>query len=1199
MQIYRSFIYASIISLILVSEPAIASDLLRVSPVSSDILLLEFDDGHIDYYGENEQWWKGQDNKVYYSPLDIPSATDPGSYLITSSNHSDWGIVAPTQVGRKSKGVEFNAPNAPNASPPTPEYISEHKIYLELPKALQSGKQYTLSLDGLADNCEQYTFTFDETVLRSETVRVNQVGFGPEATKVAYLSHWLGDLGTLHLNHLSGEAFNIVRISDRQIVYSGVIHFRAEHDNTLLLSHNGKVVEMPSTIKNQTHADVAECDFSAFQDVGDYVVSVPTIGCSFPFEIRNSAVNQPFYIAMKGLFYQRAGIVRELMDGGVYPRDHHPDDVPHFYHPDLVTVHNGVNPEHQSVESAISDGTYPDDKPVTGIWGWYHDASDWDMYVTHFSIPLQLMLLYELAPDKFYDGEIGNRYKLHTDDAGWIDEGSNGIPDLLDEARWLVEYCKRARHALQDQGYGTGGVPGYIGREGGVGGNNDMQPSWDDARDWAITAENPTYTMGYAAIASWYANCLNQFHQLTNPGQDHPDYSMWIDEAEEAYTWSTSHGGTYNGGGVTGLHTIAAINLYIATGQAVYKTDVDTTYGTNDNTHYHNESSSIPYGFISSALIEMHPELNLSPEVKLDAANRLGGQADGVFDRTQNVALRYGGFDERSYGLGMFAVPKVVMPAVKHTLSNDSKYLDTVQHNVSYVLGGNQLNTVHMTQLGDRPQNKGVHHIDSWVLYDLNSKVYSWEPVAGVSTYFGHNVNWVSGVGSHRWTRDTAYPAHDDSPRSEMNFGNRESINGSEYTTHQTIVSWAFATGYLKAVHGTNSNAFNARPTVALNLSEGQQLGTQNPVLSANTSSDTRRVAYYYEWHYIGESTDRANDFAFAWDLSQTGLSADDAVLLTAVAYDDKGLKSWPSDEADANVLLGTDTDAIYPTYNNGGLPWPVPGRVEAEDYDTGGEGISYADADTQNRGGQYRIDESVDVDTTGDVDGDYYVGWTASSEWLQYTVEVQDSATYYAAIRVAGISTASRQIKLLVDGVDKTGVLSNGSTGDWQVYETLTSVPFALDAGVRTLRLEIAGSGFGYNVNWFALLREHGSFAAFINQYPSLSGDDALPEADPEGDGLSNRLEQWLDRNPTEQEFEAPLSIAVEGNNLELNYTYDSTTLDSTLSLLSSEDLTQWDPVTVAEDHITEDGDLREVNLPIGSNEPASQFYRLQVTTP
>lgn len=37
--------------------------------------------------------------------------------------------------------------------------------------------------------------------------------------------------------------------------------------------------------------------------------------------------------------------------------------------------------------------------------------------------------------------------------------------------------------------------------------------------------------------------------------------------------------------------------------------------------------------------------------------------------------------------------------------------------------------------------------------------------------------------------------------------------------------------------------------------------------------------------------------------------------------------------------------------FGNGGQPWPIPGVVEAEDFDLGGDGVAYYDVDPNNRG--------------------------------------------------------------------------------------------------------------------------------------------------------------------------------------------------------------------------------------------------------
>ncbi|HWS00042.1 MAG TPA: Ig-like domain-containing protein, partial [Prolixibacteraceae bacterium] len=66
-----------------------------------------------------------------------------------------------------------------------------------------------------------------------------------------------------------------------------------------------------------------------------------------------------------------------------------------------------------------------------------------------------------------------------------------------------------------------------------------------------------------------------------------------------------------------------------------------------------------------------------------------------------------------------------------------------------------------------------------------------------------------------------------------------------------------------------------------------------------------------------------------------------------------------------------------------------VPGLLEAENYDDGGENISFHDLDLLNKGGLYRSDP-VDIWKKTDNMHGYFVGMAVAGEWLSYTIEVK-----------------------------------------------------------------------------------------------------------------------------------------------------------------------------------------------------------------
>jgi hypothetical protein len=156
-----------------------------------------------------------------------------------------------------------------------------------------------------------------------------------------------------------------------------------------------------------------------------------------------------------------------------------------------------------------------------------------------------------------------------------------------------------------------------------------------------------------------------------------------------------------------------------------------------------------------------------------------------------------------------------------------------------------------------------------------------------------------------------------------------------------------------------------------------------------------------------------------------------------------------------------------------GGAPWSIPGMIEAEDFDSGGEGVGYHDVDIENKGGQYRPLEGVDIGISEDGAGSLYmVDWTKSGEWLQYTVEVAQTGTYNIFIRegLVDYATGSGEFHLEMDGADITGPLyTYQGVFWWQGYSTVAVNNVQLEQGFHVLRLVMdseASVGVG-SFNW------------------------------------------------------------------------------------------------------------------------------------
>ncbi|MEL1240331.1 SUMF1/EgtB/PvdO family nonheme iron enzyme [Flavobacterium flavipallidum] len=187
---------------------------------------------------------------------------------------------------------------------------------------------------------------------------------------------------------------------------------------------------------------------------------------------------------------------------------------------------------------------------------------------------------------------------------------------------------------------------------------------------------------------------------------------------------------------------------------------------------------------------------------------------------------------------------------------------------------------------------------------------------------------------------------------------------------------------------------------------------------------------------------------------------------------------------------------------NYTGKPWnnkpqQIPGKVQCESYDLGGEGIAFHDSDTINSGSgnlnpadgtflnEFRIHEAVDISYTksGAIDnspynlveptmGELYAGWLIPGEWINYTINVNKTGFYtvglmYTASGVGGIS-------LMLDGKEFVAEIIIPSTKhdkekidwrQWHHWNRLDSLAtFKLKKGKHVLTLKTIYNG---NMNY------------------------------------------------------------------------------------------------------------------------------------
>ena len=214
-------------------------------------------------------------------------------------------------------------------------------------------------------------------------------------------------------------------------------------------------------------------------------------------------------------------------------------------------------------------------------------------------------------------------------------------------------------------------------------------------------------------------------------------------------------------------------------------------------------------------------------------------------------------------------------------------------------------------------------------------------------------------------------------------------------------------------------------------------------------SGNITKVEFYQDAMKIGETF--VSPYSMTWN---NVLSGNYKIFCTVYTSTGRSSTSEP-------LNINVSGNAVTSPY--GGTPANIPGTIEAENYDLGGQGNAYNDSDTLNSGGLYRPSDGVDIEACSDTGGGYDVGWINNNEWLVYTISVKDSGTYRIGARVSSNSTGG-SFHFEIDNNDITGTVNVSSTGGWQNWITVLTKDFSLSAGIHKLKFFANSAGFNIN---------------------------------------------------------------------------------------------------------------------------------------
>lgn len=214
--------------------------------------------------------------------------------------------------------------------------------------------------------------------------------------------------------------------------------------------------------------------------------------------------------------------------------------------------------------------------------------------------------------------------------------------------------------------------------------------------------------------------------------------------------------------------------------------------------------------------------------------------------------------------------------------------------------------------------------------------------------------------------------------------------------------------------------------------------------LSVNVSADVKEVTYYINSQLYETVTEAPFEATYQPNV-------DGILSIRAVAADADGKLSVVAERS----LKVNKKRSPYKSVIT------LPGTIEFENFDKGGEGLSFHDSDNKDEGNaKYRSDnEGVDIVACT---GGYAVGYTAADEWLEYTVNVSVAGEYnFEAVVSSGADNSGFTLSL-VDGeklTDLTGKISVPNGGNWDTYTKVSgSLKVKLEDGEHLIRVTING---------------------------------------------------------------------------------------------------------------------------------------------
>jgi len=679
--------------------------------------------------------------------LNLVQTDDRTQYLVSSPDDPEYKQPqGPIAVFRKTRPTDLLRTSKERLTAPL-----EHTLYLKLPRPLKAGLQYTLAfknaqLPGVA-------FRYDPRGMRSEAVHMSHIGFRPDdPVKVAFLSLWAGSGGPVDFRE--GTPFYVLAQASGAEVYRG----------TVKLAKAAKDRDEDAYYKNYSGANVYWMDFSNVKEEGLYRIYVEGTGCSYPFEIRKGVWEKAFTVSARGLYHQRSGIVLGPPHTDFRrPRNFHPEDGVKVYasRTTLMETPNGFLGGEDDFSKLVAGKT---SELLPQAWGGYCDAGDWDRRIQHLEAARRLLDLAEIFPDYF------SRVSLN------IPESNDTLPDIVNEARWGVDFFRRLQTT-------AGGIRGGIESSGHP---RFGEVSWQTTQTVMAYAPDLWSTYLYAGAAARLAHWFRKSDQAL--AQEYQNSALG------AMKWAEND---FKSGGkrtlphqVHDARNLAAAELFRLTGEGRWhEVFLSTTvFAIRAEPLYRHEKydqgeAAWVYCRIKKPEADKQLQQRCRDAILQAASQRIVAQ--------EKTGFKWSKDPWRPARAGALTTPDALYLIHAHILTGKEIFLKAILLAAQTGAGANPLNLCYTTGVGHKSPRHALH---------VDSRFTGQLPPPGLTVLGPVDVEWSrADAPDHQTAGKFCYPAVKTWPVMESYWDVFWYPLMSEFTIHQTIAPNAFVWGYLAA----------------------------------------------------------------------------------------------------------------------------------------------------------------------------------------------------------------------------------------------------------------------------------------------------------------------------------------------------------------------------------------------------------------